>query len=133
MSEIDLVLEKWLIAFKKYGHMLDIYENPSKGELREIGPTQRFILDAKRKKCYIWPATGAIHADAWIHIKKVLNDSRLLYKSGDMVAGVQESGRLMIYNTKGLSQNVRNSIKEQEWSFSEKYYPRLKEDILVRL
>lgn len=131
--DVDLLLEKWLLAFKKYGHMLEIFENPTRKELAEIGKTQRFILDAKRKKVYIWPATGAIHTDAWIHLKKELNDSRHVYKSGDLIAGVQESGRLLIYNTSGLSQSVRKRIKEQDWSFSKKYYPRLEEDILSQL
>ena len=133
MNNIDLLLEKWLVGFKKYGHMLDIFENPSKKELREIGDMQRFILDAKRRKCYIWSATGAIHADAWIHIKKELNDSRHIYKSGDLIAGVLEGSHLMMYNNAGLGQQTRKSIKEQDWSFSKKYYPNLQVELIDKI
>ena len=96
MDNIDLVLEKWLTAFKKYGHTLEVFENPSKKEMRGWETRFRFIADAKRKKVYMWPATGAVHVDAWLHIKKMLNDSRPLYKSSTIVPGTVENGWVFI-------------------------------------
>ena len=119
---IDLVLEKWLTAFKKYGHTLEIFENPSKKEMREIGNVFRFIADAKRKKMYIWPATGAVHSDAWIHIKKQLNDSRPLYKSSTLIPGVPEqSGWIHIYGQKGIPRAISDQYGYEDWSFAKKY------------
>jgi hypothetical protein len=122
MTDIDLLLEKFLTAFKKYGHTLEIFENPTKSELREIGDVFRFILDSKRKKCYIWPATGAVHADAWTHIKKQLNDARPLYKSSTLIPGVKEqSGWIHIYGAKGIPRSISDQYAYEDWSFAKKY------------
>ena len=125
MTDIDLLLERWLTAFKKYGHTLEIFENPSKKEMVGIGKDQRFILDAKRKKCYIWSATGAIHSDAWVHIKKELNDARHVYKSGDLLTGVSDGSGMHIYAIAGLSQKVRQDLKNENWDFARRFYPDL--------
>jgi len=120
---IELVLEKWLTAFKKYGHTLEIYENPSKKELISMGAqgNLRFILDAKRKKTYIWPATGAIHQDAWLHIKKSINDVRPLYKSSTLIPGVQEGKYIHIYGAAGISRTTSDGYYEEDWSFAKRY------------
>ena len=131
---IELVLEKWLTAFKKYGHTLEIFESPSKKEMIKIGNNFRFILDEKRQSCYIWSATGAIHADAWIYIKKELNDSRPLYKSHDLLAGVVEAGNIHIYAAMELQRDVRSSLKRTDWSFSKRWVDQNKlADTLSRI
>jgi len=121
LSDIELVLERWLIAFKKYGHMVEIFENPSKSEFASVGSNFRFILDSKRKKSYIWNATGAIHSDAWIHIKKELNDARHVYESDDLLTGTMEGTSLHFYAAWNLSPNVRAGLKRHDWSFAKKY------------
>ena len=97
MNKVDILLEKWLTAFKKYGHTLEVFENPSKKEMKGWEDRFRFIADAKRKKIYMWPASGAIHGDAWTHIKKELNDSRPLYKSSTLIPSVYDKGNIFIY------------------------------------
>ncbi len=121
MSDIDLVLEKWLTAFKKYGHTLEIYENPSMKEFSIFKDRMRFILDSKRQKIYAWSATGAIHSDAWIHIKKEINDARLLYKSGTLLTGVVENSSIYFFAATGLSAEVRQKLKSTDWSFAKRW------------
>lgn len=119
-TNVELVIEKWLTAFKKYGHMLEVYENPSRKEFQPFKDQFRFILDSKRKKIYTWPATGAIHSDAWIHIKKELNDSRPLYKTGSLLPGVIESDRVLFYEAELNSKTIQE-FKDTDWSFAKRW------------
>ena len=124
MTDIDLVLEKWLTAFKKYGHTLEVFENPSKKEMRGWEDSFRFIADAKRQKVYMWPATGAIHGDAWVHIKKMLNDARHLYKSSTLVPGTCEKRKnVFIYGGMGIPRSVAQQYDYEDWDFVKKYIP----------
>ena len=131
---IDVLLEKWLTAFKKYGHMVEIFENPSIKEFNPVKNRFRFILDAKRNKAYIWNAMGALHSDAWIKIKKELNDPRHVYKSGDLLTGTVENGVIHIYAAGELHQTVREKLKNQDWSFAKKYiYMKELNDVMDRI
>lgn len=120
---IDLLLEKYLTAFKKYGHTLEVFENPTKKEMRGWEDRFRFIIDAKRQKMYMWPATGAIHQDAWLHIKKRLNDNRPLYKSATLIPCVYENGYIFIYGSAGIPRSIAQQYDYEDWSFAKKYIP----------
>ena len=65
--DIDLLLEKYLNSAKLYdGNTYDIFINPSKKELKEIGDSSyrgtgfRFIIDFKKKNVYAF-STEMIH------------------------------------------------------------------------
>lgn len=51
----------------------EVFVNPSKKELMEIGQVIRFIADDKNKKVYVWDAVKAFHKQTWRQIK---DDSR---------------------------------------------------------
>lgn len=118
---VDILLEKWLTAFKNYGHTIEIYENPSPKEFNEFKTSMRFILDSQRGKVYAWPVSGAIHADAWKHIKKELNDTRPLYKSPTLLTGVVEGRWIHFYAAGGLTREVRKELKATDWSFAKRW------------
>lgn len=122
MYNIDVIVEKYLTGFKKYGHIVDVYENPTKKELREIGDKTRFIADAKNKKVYVWSAMGAVHGDTWTKIKKETNDPRSLYKAGDLLTGVWEGNFARMYAADYMAPAVRKKVKENDWSFVSKWY-----------
>ncbi|MFW6172883.1 MAG: hypothetical protein ACOC5T_03990 [Elusimicrobiota bacterium] len=44
---------------------VEVFENPSNKELREVGPYIRFILDGNVKKLYIWNSDIALHGTVW--------------------------------------------------------------------
>ena len=123
MNNINLLLEKYLTGFKKYGHTVEVFENPTRSELRDVGGRFRFIADAKRQKMYIWSAMGAIHADAWLNIKKQLNDSRPLYKSSTLVPAVYENGYVHIFAAKGIPRSIAQQYEYEDWNFVNKYVP----------
>lgn len=126
--------EAFLTAFKKYGHYLELFENPSMKEFRDMKDSFRFILDSKRQKIYAWPATGSIHGDAWVEIKKVLNDSRPLYKSETLLTGTMDSSGIHFYGNAGIPPKVRQALKETDWSFAKRYLDMEKlKDQLSRL
>lgn len=123
MVNIDPLLEKYLIGFKKYGKIVDIYENPTKKELREIGKDIRWIADSKRQKVYMWPAIQSIHLDAWLQIKKELNDSRPLYKSDTIMTGVTfPDGRSVMFSAKAYGPEARARMRQEDWSFTSRYF-----------
>ncbi len=134
MDNIEQILEKWLHAFKKYGHVVDVFENPSRKELTPIKDKYRFILDARRKKTYVWDAMGAVHGDTWAKLKKELGDERGLYRSGDLLSGTVDKKGLHVYAASQLSDRVRKEIKSQDWSFAKRYVDMDKlEDVLRKL
>lgn len=123
---IDLLLEKYLTGFKKYGHMVDVFENPTKKEMKEIeggSGSFRFIADAKRQKIYVWSAMGAVHTDAWLNIKKALNDSRPLYKSATIIPGTFENNSVYIYGAKGIPRAISQQYQYEDWDFTKKWIP----------
>lgn len=115
MNNIDLLLEKYLTSIKKWGHIIDVYINPTPTELKDIQGEVRFIADAANKKLYIWSAMTALHIDIWSHIK----DSRNLYKSPDILTGeLSFSHRnISIDAYYSLPITLRQQIKQQDWSF----------------
>ena len=117
LMTIDLLLEKWLTAFKKYGKIVDVFENPSLKEFGNIKTCFRFIIDSKHKKVYVWSAIGAIHNDTWNHIKKELNDTRPLYKSGTLITGTFEQNWITFNTSSEIHYSVRKELKETDWSF----------------
>lgn len=126
--------EKFLTAFKKYGHYLELFENPSMKEFRDMKGSFRFILDSKRKKIYVWTSSGAVHGDAWVEIKKTLNDSRPLYKSETLLTGTMDTSGIHFYGAAGIPPKVRKSLREEDWSFAKNYLDMNKlQDVLSRL
>ena len=115
---IDLLLEKWITAFKKYGHVVEVFENPTPKEIREFKKAFRFILDSKNKKVYIWDAMGAVHSDGWKHIKNDIGDTRMLYQTGDLLPGTLENKSINIYGSKGIHPKFRKLMRETDWSFA---------------
>ena len=103
MSHIDLLVEKYMMGFKKLGNIVDVFVNPSKKELSEVGRMYRFIADAKHKKLYVFNH-NIYHNDVWLHLQQELNDRRSLYEAYDLFGGAIESNR--VFN----------------WGFNDNYY-----------
>ena len=58
--------EKWAVGFKHHGIYIEIFEDPDRRELEELGRTSthgeiRFAADSKTKKLYVWDADLAVH------------------------------------------------------------------------
>lgn len=96
--------------------MVDIFENPTMKELKDIGGDIRFIADATNKKYWIWDAMTAVHLDMW---KGVIKDPRNLYKSGDIVTGELSHNHktILIDAFYNLPQSIRQEIQSQDWTF----------------
>ena len=102
-TNIDLLVEKYAMGFKKFGSVRDVFVNPTKQELKELGNIYRFIADAKHKKLYVFDH-NLFHVDVWERLKVELKDPRSLYQAYDMFGGAIESNR--VFN----------------WGFNDRYY-----------
>lgn len=135
---IDQLVEKYLTGFKQYGHLVDIWKDPIKKELAEMHGKWRFIADARTKSVYVWSAMGALHADAYKVVKQDHDPNMaMIYKHPSILPGTYDDGVVTIYAADYMSQAIRKGIKEQDWSFLEKFFDdkgkKFFEDALVRL
>ena len=65
MNRIDMLVERYAMGFKRLGVVNDVFVNPTKSELMELGGMFRFIADAKHKKLYVF-GHNLFHADVWM-------------------------------------------------------------------
>lgn len=111
MSDIDILLERYLLGFKNRGHVWEVFENPDQREIKDLPGTQngkyfRFIADAKNKKVYVF-GTDVYHSVTWNeNIRQETNDSRWMYKDPTLFAGAFEDGEVL------------------NWGFSDGYYTK---------
>lgn len=116
--------EKWLMAYKHWGHINDVFVNPGPSDQRELGKKSRFIADAKEKKVYAWSVMGDMHGDAWTKIRKEINEPRHLYKGnkGTLVTGIWEGHYANFHAIQNMNVEDRKAMKNYDWSFLYKYY-----------
>lgn len=111
-QEVNLLVEKYLMGFKKHGEIRDVFVNPTKKELRELGAVYRFIADAARDKLYVFNA-DMLHDETWTHhIRKEIKDSRDIYGNEYLFAGVMEGNRIQNW---GLRDNLYKDEVLEEW------------------
>ena len=123
MNNIDLLLEKFLTGFKKYGHIIEVFQDPTRKELSEFSGKWRFIADERKKAVYVWDAMTAIHADAYVAIKKDHDpEIALIYKHPSILPGTVDNGVVIIHSAEYMSQANRKGIKERDWAFLEKFF-----------
>jgi hypothetical protein len=59
------ILEAYEMAFRgTMGHHTEVFVNPTRKELLEIGDAIRFIADAEVQKIYVWNSDYAFHSVA---------------------------------------------------------------------
>lgn len=73
-KQITGISEKYLTLANSYGHPVEIFENPTSSDYKEllgkINPYHqvRFTADMDSKKVYVWDALGLMHGEAAHHI-----------------------------------------------------------------
>lgn len=131
VRDIDLLMEKFLHGFNKYGKTVEVYENPTKKEQKDARTAEgtytkrlRFIADGEKKRIWIWNAGLVIHDECWSEIKKVVHDNRQLYKDWDLVSGeIEEDGSLDVhYVVSWGKKEVIEQILDLEWDWVDKYF-----------
>lgn len=122
MTTIDLLVEKYMMGFKFRGTVQDVFVNPTKKELAEMGGMYRFIADAKHKKIYVF-RHNVFHNDVWERLKKELKDPRYIYQAYDLFGGSVESNRVFnwgvtdnLYDADVLDYWLEDGIEMFKWS-----------------
>jgi len=67
-SHINNLLEEYHDSFQQFGKYVEVFKNPSKKELKDLGQEIRFIADAVAKTIYVWEAILATHNDVYREI-----------------------------------------------------------------
>jgi len=128
-------LEKYLqekYAFglkgKDSGKYTEVFVNPSKSEMFELGGIVRFTALDNKKKVYVWKAILSLHYDIERAIPGL---NAMSWKTEDYIfAG--EAGRqdnyFTVYNSDQIRNLIRNNIElarkilKKDWSWLKKYY-----------
>jgi len=123
MSRARNILEKYFTSFRSALGMVDIFINPSKGELRELGTEVRFIADIKSKKVYAFDASKANHGHVWRRIGDSRDYREPTLLMGSATNGVMTDSHVLRYG------HLRPSIHDQpfptwswkDWTWVDKY------------
>ena len=112
MNHIDQLVEKYAMGYKRGGEVKDVFVNPTKSELKELGNIYRFIADGKHKKLYVFDH-NLFHEDVWARLKVELKDPRMLYQAYDLFGGAIESNRVFNW---GFNDNYYDSDVIEYWA-----------------
>jgi hypothetical protein len=132
-SEVRILLEKYLTAYKQYGHLVEVFENPTASEFREVVRASEMsvgiILDTLNKKSYVFSRDYAIHSVVW----KKFGDGRKLYSVPELISFEYEV-RTKKWNAESnavfMDTDVWVSARRQDVSFAKKLIPNV--EALVR-
>jgi hypothetical protein len=133
MSEIDLLLEKFLTGYDIRKHYEEVFENPTKSEMRELmrasSDTVGVIMDRKNKKIYAFNRDRQIHGMVWRRI----GDSRKLYQTDEILTAEWEiRENKWNYSSQGLFTDdidILRSVIRADWSFFKKWIPTIELDV----
>jgi hypothetical protein len=135
MSRLDQLLETYLTGYKVRGHMVEIFVNPSKSEMREVmrdaETSVGVIMDRKNNKLYAFSRDRQIHQQVWRKIKG--SDSRKLYQSDELLTAEWSLyEKDWLYGSQGLFTDdidILRSIIRADWSFFKKWIPTIELDV----
>jgi len=111
----ELMLEKWLTAWKQFGHIREVFVNPTRKEMFEVKDmfdSYRFIADAKYQDFYVFDV-NSMHGTTWNkQIAKEINDNRKMYEDVTLFGGGVENRK--VYNA-GVMDSLYSESIRNEW------------------
>lgn len=140
--------EKFMTAFKLFGHDTEVFENPSKKEFKELSDASRgvirFFINFKTKKVIMWNGNVATHGNAaqnGVEPKPNFNYNKyaLSGKDADIIfGGTLERGYVLSdswdatpdanYPTPDLAKNIQsytidnvNKMAKNDFSWLDRY------------
>ena len=103
--------EEWATRVDSIKKDVDIFVNPDKKDLREIGKECRFIAYNNRKKLYVWDANKSFHYDVY---KMLFGNKASMMSFDECMEGVAEK--------QGMKWKMTGSDRYDDWS-DEEYSP----------
>jgi hypothetical protein len=111
------IIEEWEFKIRSKtisGEDCDIFSNPSKKELNEIGDQIRFLVNADDKTIYVWSFSLAFHRDVAGELRNKLRGKNLLFGRGEKKGSSYVSDDI----DTAVSLDI---LRDQDWSWTEKY------------
>jgi hypothetical protein len=139
-SQIDILLEDYLMGYKVDGHILDVFVNPSKAEMREVMRSATtslgVIMDRKNNKLYAFNRDKQIHSQVWRKISG--GDSRKLYKTDEILTAEFDKRFKKEWNYSSQAMftddiETLRTIIRADWSFFKKWIPNIEKDVWDKL
>jgi hypothetical protein len=134
------ILEEYSSSFKNRGHYVEIFVNPSRKEMSEIGSDIRFIADDETRKVYIWDAEKAFHLDIYYYSEErfsktgksvKIEEDEPLYSNLLEGIGIRKSGDYVMIESHALDGFGREGFPGTEafledflgrnWSWVDRY------------
>jgi hypothetical protein len=117
MSKARQIIEAWEFTIRSKtvaNEDCEVFSNPSKKELREIGEQIRFLIDADEKVIYVWNFSLAFHRDVAGELRKKLRGRNLLFGRGAKTG----SGYVSDDIDTAISLEF---LQKQNWTWTQKY------------
>jgi hypothetical protein len=119
------LLEEFERGIKFQKDYIEVYSNPSRDELKELGDVIRFVAHWPTKKVYVWDAYLAMHSDVMDKMGLTKPWDKIDYLKGTMKQ--QGSGYEVIILTFGdLGGEKLRQLCQQDWSWTSRYGVDLK-------
>lgn len=110
------IKEEWYDYVKVRGKNVEVFVNPSRKDIVEMGEFIRFIADGKEKKLYVTDAfDGALHAELYNEIG---------FNHKEIIAGHfwYKKGKLMLVKDEKITLfDNEESLLNEEWDWMERY------------
>ncbi len=114
------MVEEFELSFKDSGRYVEIFKNPTAGEILSIKKTGstvvRFLLDRKKKAVHVWDGYGALHGkvEKDLGLKDAAHGVGIITPKGQIVVGDVEGGLKKEDDFIGkLGFNFKNAEKRQ--------------------
>ena len=111
------IIEEWEFTIRSKtipGEDCEVFSNPNKKELSEIGDRIRFLIDADEKKIYVWSFSLAFHRDVAGELRSKLRGRNLLFGRGE------KKGATYISDDIDTAVSVK-FLRDQKWDWTENY------------
>jgi hypothetical protein len=110
----------------------DIFENPTRKEIREIskkGYGVRFIADSKTKKIYMGDGYNAFHNMIWDTVRKTTGDNRNSPYVGTLMSGELYDKEIVLSGVDMANALDREKWSKIDWSWTKKWLPNIDREI----
>lgn len=120
-----LIVEEFERGFKIHNDYVEVYSNPTRDELKELGEVIRFVAHLPSRIVYVWDAYLAMHDTILDKLGLTKPRDRIDYLKGTMKRE-GNSYNVIILTFGELGGEKLRQLCQQDWSWTSRYGVDLK-------
>lgn len=120
MIRANHIVEEYETAFKINKEYIEIFSNPSRQEMRDLGDVIRFVAHGPTKKLYVWDAYLAMHNEILYRLGLTKSWDKIDYLKG---TAKSEGGHydVTILTFGELGGELLRQLCKKDWSWTTTY------------